>query len=94
MRAFRTIFSHLSIIFAGVFLTLVILNQYNPSMGFLTSTASSVFIVLFCLWVIALSVATIADNRHHANLMRQRAEEKAHEKKLGPGRQQPPVRKR
>ena len=66
MRTFRNIFSHLSIIFSGMFITLTILNQYNPGMGFLTSTLSMVFIFLFCLSVIALSVATILDNRRHA----------------------------
>ena len=40
MRTFRNIFSHLSIIFSGMFITLTILNQYNPGMGFLTSTLS------------------------------------------------------
>ena len=71
MRTFRTIFAHLSIIFSGVFITLTILNQYNPAMGFLTSVTSGVFIVLFCLSVIALSVATIIENRRYAKHMAQ-----------------------
>ena len=92
MRTFRNVFSHLSIIFSGMFITLTILNQYNPGMGFLTSTLSMVFIFLFCLSVIALSVATIADNRHYAKHMHQRAEEAARWKKISSNSQRPPQR--
>lgn len=92
MRKFRSVFAHLSILFAGVFITLTILNQYNPAMGFLSGRIASVFIVLFCLWVAALSIATIADNRHHAKYMRKRAEEAARWKRVGAGMQRPPQR--
>ncbi len=91
MRKSRSAFSHLSIIFSGVFITLTILNQYNPTMGFLTSKTSGVFILLFCLSVIALAVATIADNRHYAKHMHQRAEEAARWKQIS-GNQRPPQR--
>ena len=90
MRTFRNIFSHLSIIFSGMFITLTILNQYNPGMGFLTSTLSMVFIFLFCLSVIALAVSTILDNRRHAKYMHQRAEEAARWKKISNNNQRPP----
>lgn len=90
MRTFRSIFSHLSIIFSGVFITLTILNQYNPGMGFLTSTISSVFILLFCLSVVALAVSTILDNRRYAKHMHQRAEEAARWKKISTNNQRPP----
>ena len=92
MRTFRNIFSHLSIIFSGMFITLTILNQYNPGMGFLTSTLSMVFIFLFCLSVIALAVSTILDNRRHAKRMHQRAEEAARWKKISNNNQKPPQR--
>ena len=90
MRTFRNIFSHLSIIFSGMFITLTILNQYNPGMGFLTSTLSMVFIFLFCLSVAALSAATILDNRRYAKHMHQRAEEAARWKKISANNQKPP----
>ena len=90
MRTFRNIFSHLSIIFSGMFITLTILNQYNPGMGFLSSTTSMVFVVLFCLSVVALGVATIADNRRYARHMHERAEEAARWKKYGNNLQRPP----
>jgi len=92
MRKFRGVFAHLSILFAGMFITLTILNQYNPAMGFLSGRLASVFIILFCLWVATLSVATIADNRHHAKYMRQRAEEAARWKRVGASMQRPPQR--
>ena len=90
MRKFRSILAHLSIIFAGVFITLTILNQYNPAMGFLTSKTSGVFIVLFCLWVVTLSVATIVDNRRSAKHTYQREEEASRWKKTRSNHQRPP----
>ncbi len=93
MRKFRSIMSHICLVFSGVFITLVILNYYNPTMGFLTSTVSIVYIVLYCLATIALAAATVADNRHHARYIRQRAEEAARWKKIGTNAQRPPERK-
>ena len=90
MRKLRTILSHIAIIFSGVFITLTILNQYNPGMRFLSSTTSMVFVVVFCLSVVALGVATIADNRRYAKHMHERAEEAARWKKYGNNLQRPP----
>jgi len=91
MRRFRSAFAHLSIIFSGVFITLTILNQYNPTMGFLTSKTSGVFILLFCLCVITLAVATVADNRHYVRHMHQREEEAARWRQIN-GNQPPSQR--
>jgi hypothetical protein len=85
--------SHVCLIFSGCVITLVILNLYNPTMGFLTSNVSIVFIVLYCLAAIALASATIADNRRYARHMRQRAEEAARWKRAGAGMQRPPARR-
>ncbi len=90
MRKLRSTLSHIAIIFSGVFITLAILNQYNPGMGFLTSGTSMAFIVVFCLSVVALAAATIADNRQHARHMRQRAEEAARWKNIGANSRRPP----
>ena len=92
MRGFRSFFAHAGILFSGVFITLVILNAYNPAMGFLTSGVSIVFILLYCACVVALAVSTIIDNRHHAKYMRQRAEEAARWKRVGANLQRPPQR--
>jgi hypothetical protein len=92
MRPLRSVLSHIAIIFSGVFITLAILNQYNPGMGFLTSGTSLAFILIFCLAVVSLGVATIADNRRYAHHMRQKAEEAARWKKIGANAQRPPQR--
>lgn len=89
MRKLRTFLSHVSVIFAGVFITLAILHRYNPNMGFLTSGISTVYIILFCLTVVVLAITTIADNRHYARHMRQRAEEAARWKKINAASQRP-----
>ena len=90
MRKLRTIFSHICVIFSGVFITLAILHRYNPNMGFLTSEVSTVVIIVVCLSAVTLGVATIADNRHYARHMRQRAEEAARWKKINAASQRPP----
>ena len=92
MRTFRAMLSHIAIIFSGVFITLVILNLYNPAMGFLTSTMSIVFILVYCVTVFALSAATIAENRRYKKHMYQRAQEAARWKKIGNNLQRPPQR--
>ena len=89
MRKLRTFLSHVSVIFAGVVITLAILHRYNPNMGFLTSGISTVYIILFCLTVALLAITTIADNRHYARHMRQRAEEAARWKKINAASQRP-----
>ena len=92
MRKLRSILSHIAIIFSGVFLTLTILNRYNPAMGFLTSAVSQVFIVIFCLTMLILAITTISDNRRYAARMHQREEEAARWKKIGANQQRPPQR--
>ena len=92
MRKLRSFLSHVSVIFAGVFITLAILHRYNPNMGFLTSGISTVYIILFSLTVALLAITTIADNRHYARHMRQRAEEAARWKKINAASQRPPRR--
>lgn len=92
MRKLRTILAHICVIFAGVFITLAILHRYNPNMGFLTSGVSTVYIILFSLTVALLAITTIADNRHYARHMRQRAEEAARWKKINAASQRPPRR--
>lgn len=89
MRKFRSALSHIGVIFSGVFLTLVILNRFNPSMGFLTSTVSQVFILAYCLTVFLLGIATIADNRRYARHMHQRAEEAERWKKISTNARKP-----
>lgn len=80
----------MGIILSGVFLTLVILNRFNPSMGFLTSMVSQIFILVYCLTVFVLGVATIADNRRYAARMHQREEEAERWKKIGTNARRPP----
>ncbi len=80
MRMFRIIFAHLCIMFSGVFITLVILHLYNPSMGFLTSNVSLVYILCYCISVATLAVVTIAEQRRHMRIARKRAEDAAHKR--------------
>ena len=48
MRRVRIILSHLMISMLLALAVLVVLDSFNPAMGFLNSTVSKVFYVLLC----------------------------------------------
>ncbi len=83
MKELQNVLSHLTVIFVGVFLTLVVLNVYNPSMQFLSSTISQVFLVGFCLTALALAIVTIQDNRRRAAAAYRHETEAARAKHVG-----------
>ena len=50
---------HLTIAFSAALLVMVILNYFNPLLGFLSTTYSKVILVLFCVCAALSSVGTI-----------------------------------
>lgn len=50
---------HLNIILAAMFLVFLVLNDYNPSMNFITHPISLALLALFCALSILCSVLTI-----------------------------------
>jgi hypothetical protein len=50
---------HLTLAFAAATLVLVILNYFNPLLGFLSTTYSKVVLVLFCICAALSSVGTV-----------------------------------
>ncbi len=50
------IFRHISIILSLVFLTFIILDWYNPLMGFMTNTISTWLMGVFCIEVLISSL--------------------------------------
>lgn len=83
MRGFQSALGHLTIVFSGVFLTLTIINVFNPAMQFLSGTVTKVFLVLFCLIALSLAVVTILENRRINDLLRERAEQLAARRHFG-----------
>ncbi len=51
---------HLTLAFAAATLVLVILNYFNPLLGFLSTTYSKVILILFCICAFFSSVGAIA----------------------------------
>lgn len=49
---FRKLLLHLTFILAELFVALNILDSFNPTMGFLTSTASKMLLAAFCALVL------------------------------------------
>ena len=88
MRKLQNVLSHVTIMFAGVFLTLLIINIFNPAMQFLSSGVTNVFLWLFCLSAGALGVISVILYRRYVRYMRERAAASARAKRVG----QPPVR--
>ena len=50
---------HLTLAFAAATLVLVILNYFNPLLGFLSTTYSKVILVLFCICAAFSSIGAI-----------------------------------
>lgn len=46
-----------------VLAVIVILDAYNPTMGFLTSTASRVFLLILCVLGLAVCIDLVSRNR-------------------------------
>ena len=73
MRKLQTILAHLNVMFAGVFLTLWVINLINPAMHFLASGVTNVFLVLFCLSAMALGILNIMAVRRRRRMEYERA---------------------
>ena len=50
---------HLTLAFATATLVLMILNYFNPLLGFLSTTYSKVILVLFCVCAALSSIGTV-----------------------------------
>ena len=60
---FRKLLPHLTFIMAELFLALNIIDTYNPTMGFLTSTPSKILLAVFCVLVMIGLVIQLAAER-------------------------------
>ena len=56
MRKARTILSHVTVILSMMFLTFLVLDQFNPMMNFVDNGISHVLLVALCLNGIAHSI--------------------------------------
>lgn len=63
MKHFRVFLPHLCISMLLVLAVIVILDAYNPTMGFLTSTASRVFLLILCVLGLAVCIDLVSRNR-------------------------------
>ena len=57
------ILCHVNLVFTGVLLILVILDGYNPTMEYLSSKESKIFIVIFIVTTTVQLILTIAKIR-------------------------------
>ena len=56
MSKIRTILSHLTVILALMFLTFLVLDQFNPMMNFIDNDNSRILLALLCVSGVAQSV--------------------------------------
>ena len=62
MRSFRSFLAYLLVSLALAFLTITVLNEFNPMMSFLTSKVSKILIVAFCLTAIVNGALHLHDD--------------------------------
>lgn len=60
MNILRSILPHIIIILSGIFLTFLILDDYNPTMNFINNTVSNKLFWIYCILSIINSIVTIA----------------------------------
>ena len=59
----RKLTTHATMILAGMFFVLNILDSYNPAMNFLTNDLSKILLFIFCIGSIAFSILQLLSNR-------------------------------
>ena len=59
----RRILPHVCIVFSLMFIVLLILNVYNPFMGFISSSLSLWCLLAFCIVALATAVTLVWMNR-------------------------------
>ncbi len=63
MNIIKNILPHIIIIFAGIFIVFLILDNYNPTMNFINNTISIKLLWVFCILSIVNSVFLVISNR-------------------------------
>jgi hypothetical protein len=66
-RLFWRFLTHATILLAALFLTLLVLDQYNPSMDFVSSDVSKWFLLAFalCAFISSIITATLQYRERH-----------------------------
>jgi len=59
MKPLQQFLAHCNIVFGAMFLVLLILNRYNPTMHLLNGAVFLWFLCLFCLCALLLGILTI-----------------------------------
>lgn len=63
MTIMKSIFPHMMIVLAGIFITFLVLDGYNPTMNFINNTVSLKVLWAFCILTIVNSIMIIRSNR-------------------------------
>lgn len=91
MRTARKVLSHLNVIFAGMFLTFLIVDRFNPTMSFIDNDISKWLLCCFSLTALALAVITLrAIHRRELVQAQSAAEREAMQEEI---LERPPTRK-
>ena len=92
MKKLMNVLGHANIVFAGVFVTLWVINLINPAMHFLSSGVTNVFLLLFCLSAATLGVLSVMQYRRHKRMLHDRAVAAARARRQGGAPVRPPRR--
>ncbi|MGB4661233.1 MAG: hypothetical protein WBI07_18820 [Mobilitalea sp.] len=63
MKIMKSILPHIMVILAGIFITFLVLDEYNPTMNFIDNPVTLKVLWIFCVLTIINSVMIISSNR-------------------------------
>jgi hypothetical protein len=63
MKRLIRILPHITIILSAMFITLWILDKYNPLMNFLDSDMSNILLLIFCISAMITAIVMVAQER-------------------------------
>lgn len=63
MQLIKNVLPHIMIILAGIFIVFLILDEYNPTMNFLSNSISLKLFWVFCILTMINSIMIVASNR-------------------------------
>lgn len=69
LHIIESILPHISLILSAVFITFLILDQFNPMMNFVNNDTSLKLLAILCVVTLINSVNIILKNHHKANTM-------------------------
>ncbi|MDF2486837.1 MAG: hypothetical protein K0R46_3005 [Herbinix sp.] len=63
MKRIIRVLPHITIVLSAMFITLWILDQFNPMMNFIDSEISKILLIIFCIFSMITAIVLVAMER-------------------------------